>query len=61
MFEIDVEFTVHSDPAVSSGFAIMLMKTEPQFPLQFGTLNGIRDDFNGAGVFIYRSKTRRPG
>ena len=51
MFEIDVEFVVQSDLALSSGFAIMLMKPEPQFPEHFGSLNGIREDFNGAGVF----------
>ena len=46
----------------SQGFAIMLLKPEPDFPEDFGsTLNGIRDDFNGAGVFLYKSHTRQPG
>ena len=61
MYEIDVEFVIKSDLATSSGFAIMLLKPEPEFPQHFGPLNGIREDFNGAGVFLYRSKTRKPG
>jgi hypothetical protein len=39
----------------------MLLKTEPEFPRDFGQLNGVREDFNGAGVFLYKSKTRKPG
>lgn len=39
----------------------MLFKAEPDFPRDFGSLNGVREDFNGAGVFLYRSKTRKPG
>ena len=61
MHEIDVEFVIQSDLETSSGFAIMLLKPEPEFPQHFGPLNGIREDFNGVGVFLYRSKTRKPG
>jgi hypothetical protein len=61
MHEIDVEFVIQSDLEASSGFAIMLLKPEPEFPQHFGPLNGIREDFNGVGVFLYRSKTRKPG
>jgi hypothetical protein len=60
-YEIDVEFTVNSDLSKSSGFAIMLMKNEPEFPRDFGEMNGIRRDFNGIGVFLYRSQTKKPG
>jgi hypothetical protein len=60
-YEIDVEFTVNSDLKKSSGFAIMLMKNEPEFPRDFGEMNGIRRDFNGIGVFLYRSHTKNPG
>jgi hypothetical protein len=40
----------------------MLLKPEPELPedLQAG-LNGIKPNFNGVGVFLYRSHTKRPG
>jgi hypothetical protein len=39
----------------------MLLKNEPEFPRDFGEMNGIRRDFNGIGVFLYRSHTKNPG
>lgn len=59
--EFDVEFKINSDLATSSGFGILLLKPEPSFPEDFGDLNGIKPDFNGAGVFLYRSRNRKPG
>jgi len=61
MYEIDVEFVIQSDLETSNGFAIMLLRPEPEFPGHFGPMNGIREDFNGIGVFLYKSKTRSPG
>ena len=45
----------------SLGFALMLLKPEPEFPQEYGGLNGVREDFNGVGVFLYKSHTRKPG
>ena len=59
-FEIDVEFTLESKGEVSTGFAFVLLKREPEFPQDFGPLLGIRDDFNGIGLFLYKSKTKHP-
>jgi len=39
----------------------MLLKPDPEFPRDFGPLNGIRSDFNGVAVFLFQSKVRRPG
>jgi len=52
---------INSDPLSSSGFAIMLLKPEPEFPNDFGKLNGIKNNFNGVGVFLHRSTSRNPG
>jgi hypothetical protein len=56
-----VEYAVQSDPSASSGFGILLLKPEPSFPGDHGELSGFRPDFNGVGVFLYRSHTKRPG
>ncbi len=61
IYEIDVEFVIQSDLATSSGFGIILMKYEPVYPWYTGPLNGVREDFNGAGVFLYQSRERKPG
>ena len=56
-----MEFQVNSELAGSSGFGVMLLKPEPSFPEDFGELNGMKEDFNGVGVFVYRSHTKKPG
>ena len=56
-----MEYQVNSDPAQSTGFALLLLKPEPQFPEDFGPLNGVKQNFNGVGVFLYRSHTKKPG
>ncbi len=58
MYEIDVEFVINSPHTESSGFSMLLLKNEPEFPRDSGVLNGIRKDLNGVGVFLYRSKNR---
>lgn len=57
-----MEYQLNGDLAKQSGFGIMLLKPEPQLPedLQAG-LNGIKPNFNGVGVFLYRSHTKKPG
>jgi len=55
MYEIDVEFTIRSALEVTDGFSIMLLKKEPNFPDDLGPTLGIREDFNGIGVLLYRS------
>jgi hypothetical protein len=40
---------------------IMLLKKEPVFPQEFGSALGFREDFNGIGVFLYRSPKRFAG
>ena len=63
-YEIDVEFVINSELEKSNGFAIMLLKNEPEIAgghSFFGEMNGVRRDFNGIGVFLYRSVTRQPG
>jgi hypothetical protein len=61
MFTMDVEFTVQSELSKSNGFALMLLKREPQFPDEHGATFGYREDYNGLGIFLYKSQTRFPG
>jgi hypothetical protein len=63
-YEIDIEFVINSELEKSNGFAIMLLKNEPEIvggSSFFGEMNGVRRDFNGIGVFLYRSVTKQPG
>ena len=56
-----MEFKINSELQNSNGFGLMLLKAEPEFPQDFGEFNGIKNDFNGIGVFLYKSHTRKPG
>jgi len=61
MYEIDVEFTMQSEESDSSGFGMMLLKKEPEFPEEFGSAQGFRNDYNGVGVFLIKSTQKNPG
>ena len=53
---------MNGDLSRQSGFSIMFLKREPEYPDDFnGKEIGIRDDFNGVGVFLYQSKRKYPG
>ena len=58
---MDVEFTVQSELSNTNGFALVLLKKEPGFPQEFGSAYGYREDYNGLGIFLYKSQTRFPG
>ena len=55
-YEIDVEFTIRSEAFIGSGFSIMLLKKEPDFPSEFRPYFGYIESFNGKGVFLHRSE-----
>ena len=57
-FAVDVEFTLRSDPDKSHGFVIMLSAEPAAFPEDFHPATGIRPDYKGLGIFIYRSETK---
>lgn len=57
-YEIDVEFTMQSNPYKSHGFGIMLLGEEPNFPADSDPVFGFRRDYKGLGVFVYRSEKR---
>lgn len=46
---------MQSELTKSTGFAIELLRRPPNFPEDFGPLLGVREDFHGASVFLYRS------
>lgn len=54
--EVDVEFNFMSDEQFSHGFGIYFLENEPKFPDDFDDILGYRPDFQGLGVFLYRSE-----
>lgn len=52
---------MHGDLSKSNGFSTMFLKREPEYPDDFESALGIRDDFNGIGIFLYRSVSKQPG
>ena len=57
-FEINVQFSLQES---GNGFQIMLLKKEFDKTNDYGPLNGVRKNFNGVGVFIYKSERVKPG
>eukprot|EP00347_Sterkiella_histriomuscorum_P022120 403331610 len=59
-FEIDIEFVLKSELSESDGFSIKLSPDEPSFPEVIGPLNGMKRQFRGVGVYLYKSQTKSP-
>ena len=57
---MDVEFTFNGDINFGTGFSLMLVKHEPDFPNDYGEINGFRDDFNGIGIILHKSTKKDP-
>ena len=57
-FGADVEFTMQSNVDSSHGFVIMLQADPPSYPDDFDPIIGVRPDYKGLGVFVYRSERR---
>ena len=55
MFEINVEFTLPMISKESTGFGIYFLRDMPVFPDIFGKSIGMRHDYNGVAVFLYKS------
>ena len=51
---------MQSDPTKSTGFVIQLLKNEPELPYEFGPLEGVKGNYNGLSIFLYRSKVKDP-
>jgi hypothetical protein len=53
-FEIEVEFTVNSDPSTARGFALLFNRNSIK-PKEFtSSMIGYRTDYEGIGVYVFR-------
>ena len=57
-FGADIDFTLQSSEGTSHGFVIMLQADQPSYPDDFDSLLGVKPDYKGLGVFVYRSESR---
>ena len=53
-FEVDVEFTLNTDPAQARGFMILFNRNEPKVKDFQSSQLGYKHDYEGVGVYVFR-------